>query len=159
MIANIKVGIADMAVSKTPAKILTIGLGSCLGVSLYDSESGVGGLVHVMLPDSTKITNNSNKCKFVDTGLMELHSKVIRTGATKENLVAKIAGGAQMFNFANKDMCIGDKNIAAVTKILGELRIPIVASDVGGKSGRTVELDLSTGELMIKTLGVGVKII
>ena len=93
----IKVGMADLKVCKCPDSLTTLGLGSCVGVALYDPISKVSGLLHCMLPDSTQIRNNSNVAKFADTGIDELIRQMVALGANKSRLVAKIAGGAQMF--------------------------------------------------------------
>lgn len=93
----IKVGMADLNVCKAPDVITTLGLGSCIGLVLYDPVTKVGGMVHYMLPDSTKVRNNSNIAKFGDTGIRELLKRVVAAGASKPRLIAKIAGGARMF--------------------------------------------------------------
>ena len=98
----IKVGMADLNICKSPDIITTIGLGSCIGLTFYDPITKIGGLVHYMLPDSTQIRNNSNIPKFADTGIEELVRQMSAKGANKSRMVAKIAGGAQMFAFQNK---------------------------------------------------------
>ncbi len=155
----IKVGIADLNVGKAPQKLVTIGLGSCIGVTIYDPISKVGGMAHVMLPDSTTVKNNDNIAKFADTGVRDLYTKVQRKGGDPANFVAKMAGGAQMFRFSNQSdsVRVGDKNILAVKKALRELGVPVRASDVGDSYGRTVEFDLETGILLVKTIGKGEK--
>ena len=92
----VKVGMADLAVCVSPDSITTLGLGSCVGIALRDPVSKIGGLAHVMLPDSTQIRNNSNIPKFADTGIEELVRLVVKEGANRKNLVAKIAGGAEI---------------------------------------------------------------
>ena len=87
----IKVGMADLNICKSPDMITTLGLGSCVGITLYDPVTKIGGLAHVMLPDSTQIRNNSNIAKFADTGIDELLRRVVAAGADKKRLVAKIA--------------------------------------------------------------------
>ena len=77
-------------------------LGSCIGIAIRDPITKIGGLAHIMLPDSTQIKNNTNLYKFADTGIDELIRLLILKGASKQRLVAKIAGGAQMFAFQNK---------------------------------------------------------
>ena len=107
----IKVGMADLKLCIPPAGITTLGLGSCVGVALRDTVNKVGGLAHVMLPDSTAIRNNSNVAKFADTGVAELVRIMEQAGAKRSRMVAKIAGGAKMFNF-NSDsamMQVGDR--------------------------------------------------
>ncbi len=93
----IKVGMADLNICKSPNAITTLGLGSCIGIALYDPVTKIGGLAHIMLPDSTQIRNNANIAKFADTGITELVSRMVRAGASRTRLVAKIAGGAKMF--------------------------------------------------------------
>ena len=97
----IKVGMADSNVCISPNAITTLGLGSCVGIVLYDPIRKIAGMVHVMLPDSTKIINNENKAKFADTGIDLLISQMLSIGAERRSLVAKIAGGAQMFAFGS----------------------------------------------------------
>jgi len=151
----IKVGIADMNYCQAPDLITTIGLGSCVGVVLFDAVSKKCGMVHVMLPDSTKIINNTNAAKFADTGIQALYNGFVKMGISKIRLKAKIAGGAQMFAFGsnNNMMRIGDNNVAAVKKKLAELGIPIVASDTGSTYGRTITFNPDTCKLNIKIVG------
>lgn len=157
----IKVGMADLNTCTIPDAITTLGLGSCVGIVLYDPISKVAGLVHVMLPDSTKIKNNSNKAKFVDTGIETLIDDMKRKGANRNSLVAKIAGGAQMFAFSsNSDMLrVGERNIEATKQKLNELRIRILAEDTGYNYGRTIEFYTETGKLLIKSVGKDVKVL
>lgn len=159
MIEIIKVGMADLKISKSPNKLTTLGLGSCVGVALYDPITKIGGLAHIMLPDSTQIKRNTNLAKFADTGIIELLHQMNKVGVNKERIVAKIAGGAQMFEFQQMDepLRIGTRNILAVKRLLKELSIPLIASDTGSNYGRTVEFDLETGKLKIKTIGHGVQ--
>ncbi|KEF39901.1 chemotaxis protein [Schinkia azotoformans MEV2011] len=156
----IKVGIADMNVVQSPSLIRTSGLGSCVGVVIYDTQKEIAGLVHVMLPDSSLAKADSiNIAKYADTGIEELINRLTKKGARLINLKAKIAGGAQMFQFStqNEMMRIGPRNVEAVKKELQRFRIPIVAEDVGGSSGRTIEFNPSTRKLNIRTVNQGVK--
>ncbi|NLI89188.1 MAG: chemotaxis protein CheD [Epulopiscium sp.] len=155
----IKVGMADLNVAENPDKLMTLGLGSCIGIVLYDSAVKVGGLAHIMLPDSTQIKNNSNLAKFADTAIDVLIKKMVEVGARQTRLVAKLAGGAQMFDFkqTSDEMRIGYRNEMAAREILKELGIPIVADDTGSNYGRTIELDTSTGILTVKTINHGLK--
>jgi len=151
----IKVGMADLNACKVPDNLTTLGLGSCVGVALYDPVTKVSGMLHCMLPDSTKITNNENIAKFADTGLDEVIRRMLELGANRSRLVAKIAGGAQMFAFSsNNDMLrVGDRNVEAVKMKLGLLKIPILAEDTGKNYGRTIEFYSETGQLLIKSVG------
>lgn len=155
----IKVGMADLNIAKHPDRLITLGLGSCIGITLYDPVTKVGGMAHIMLPDSTQIKNNSNKAKFADTAIIELIERMLQSGASKPNLVAKLAGGAQMFDFkqASEIMRVGLRNEMATRKILESLNIPIVASDTGENYGRTIELHTDTGNLIVKTINHGIR--
>lgn len=149
------VGIADLKIGKDPVKLVTIGLGSCVGISLYDKYRKIGGLSHIMLADSSKFNNNKNKMKFADTAIPMLIIELEKLGANKRWLEAKIAGGASMFNFSDNSVMndIGKKNIEMVEKVLRENKIPIIFSDVGGHRGRTMTLYTETGEVTIDTVG------
>ena len=156
---SIKVGMADMKLGKSPEVLTTLGLGSCVGIIIYDKSLKIGGLAHIMLPDSNKIRNNGNLYKFADTAISDMLSKLLDEGCNHKEFVAKIAGGAQMFDFKNVDenMRIGTRNIDAVKRILHEYKIPITSSDVGSNYGRTIEFYTDTGVLKVKTVGHGIK--
>ena len=148
-----KIGIADMQVCSPPNCVTTLGLGSCVGIVLYDPVKKVCGMVHIMLPDSTKIRNNSNIAKFADSGIKELYNRVLGMGADKNRIIAKIAGGATMFSGNNVEMLkIGERNVEATKKALRSLNIRIVAEDTGKDYGRTIIFDPSTGGLTIKAV-------
>ena len=157
----VKVGMADLNICKAPDVITTLGLGSCIGLTLYDPVTKVGGMVHYMLPDSTKVRNNSNIAKFGDTGIRELLRRVTAAGAVRTRLVAKIAGGAKMFEVSGLSDVgnIGARNAEVAKIILKELGIRLIAEDTGLNYGRTVELHCDTGEFFIKAVGKPVKII
>ena len=157
----IKVGMADLTICKAPDTITTLGLGSCIGIALLDPVTKIGGLAHIMLPDSTKMKNNSNIAKFADTGIVELVRRMTEAGAAKSRLVAKIAGGARMFEVSGNSEVgnIGARNAEASRQKLKELGIPLLAEDTGLNYGRTVELHCDTGEFYIKSVGKELKII
>lgn len=162
IMAVIKVGIADLNIIKAPDTIRTSGLGSCVGIVLYDMSKQVAGLAHIMLPDSGLAKQNQiNKYKYADTAIDYLIEKLIENDARKFSIKAKIAGGAQMFqiNGTSDVMRIGPRNVEAVKERLKMHRIPIISSDVGGNSGRTIEFDPSTGKLKIRTVNKGEKFI
>ena len=158
---TVKVGMADLNVCKSPDMITTLGLGSCIGIALYDPVTKIGGLAHIMLPDSTQMKNNLNVAKFADTGIEELVKRMIAAGASKQRLVAKIAGGAKMFevNAGSNIGNIGARNAEASKMKLKQLGIPLKAEDTGLNYGRTVELYTETGEFHIKSVGKQLKII
>ncbi|HOK42909.1 MAG TPA: chemotaxis protein CheD [Thermoclostridium caenicola] len=155
----IKVGMAELKVARHPAILTTLGLGSCIGIALYDSRTKNIGLVHIMLPSSSIATAGMNRAKFADTGIQDLVQEMVRIGSDIRNIVAKIAGGAQMFAFAtqNETMKIGQRNAEASRAVLASLNIPLVAEDTGGNYGRTIELSSEDGTLKVKTIGFGIK--
>ena len=152
---EVKVGMADMNVCASPDSIITLGLGSCVGLVLYDPSTKICGMVHVMLPDSKSIGVGNNLAKFADTGVEELLKMVVKKGAKKERLVAKMAGGAQMFA-VNKDspmLRVGERNVAAVKEELKKLGIRLIAEDTGENYGRTVIFYPESGEYLIRAIG------
>lgn len=155
---EVKVGIADLNLVLDPGTIMTIGLGSCIGIALYDRNKKVAGLSHIMLPDSTQFKSASNPMKFADSAIPILVDKMKDQGCRKQNIVAKIAGGASMFNFSDKSIIsdIGKRNSDAVKKALKEIGIPIIAEDTGGDKGRTMILEASTGKVTLKIVGKGI---
>lgn len=157
----IRVGMADLNICKAPDIITTLGLGSCIGLTFYDPVTKIGGMVHYMLPDSTQMRNNSNIAKFADTGIEELLRQVVKAGANRNRLVAKIAGGAKMFEVSGMSNVgnIGERNAIAAKEKLKELKIRLIAEDTGLNYGRTVELHCDTGEFYIKSVGKPLKII
>ena len=155
----VKVGIAQMDVVKVPRTIRTSGLGSCVGVVIYDESKKIAGMVHVMLPDSSlNRTNAINVAKIADTGILTLVDILKREGVQSYKMKAKIAGGAQMFQFtSDKDsMRIGPRNVEAVKAQLKKLNIPIISEDTGGNSGRTIEFSPETNILNVRTVNKGV---
>ncbi|TWI55181.1 chemotaxis protein CheD [Halalkalibacter nanhaiisediminis] len=156
----IKVGMADLNVVTPPDTIRTSGLGSCVGVILYDEVTLISGMAHVMLPSSALCKQATpNPAKYADTAIPALIKKLESKGAKIFSLKAKLAGGAQMFSFStgNDMMRIGPRNVEAVKEKLNELRIPILAEDVGGKSGRTIEFNPLSKKLQIRTVNQGTK--
>lgn len=153
----IKVGMADLKTCVAPNGMTTLGLGSCVGIAIRDPMTKIGGLAHVMLPDSTAIKNGyMNVAKFADTGIVELVAKMEKQGAQRSRMVAKIAGGATMFSFQNGSSTIGQvgqRNVEATKAKLKELNIPIVAEDTGENYGRTVIFYPETGNFHIRAVG------
>ena len=156
---EIRVGIADLNVTSSPNSLITVGLGSCIGITIYDKLKKNGGLLHIMLPDSTQFSNVTNPLKFADLGVPILLKLILDMGSQKKDIVAKIAGGASMFNFSDKSMImdIGNRNAIAVKKILEELKIPLISEETGGNKGRTVILSTESGTVQIRTVGLGIK--
>ncbi|MFS0574203.1 chemotaxis protein CheD [Sporosarcina sp. 179-K 3D1 HS] len=155
----VRVGIADMNIVSEPDTIRTSGLGSCVGVVLYDEKKKIAGLLHVMLPDSSLGKSDKiNVAKFADTGVYSLMEMLKQAGVRPLSLKAKIAGGSQMFQFGSSDTIrIGPRNVEAVKKELKRLSIPLIAEDTGGSSGRTIEFDPSTSKLQVRTVNADTK--
>lgn len=147
------IGIADQKVIKFPEKVSTLGLGSCVGLVLYDSVNKIGGMVHIMLPSAPSGVV-PNKSKFADTGIVKLIRCITTFGARQRNLQAKLAGGAHMFNNSyNTDiMNVGKRNVEMCQAILKKYTIPIISEDVGGKSGRSIEFCCSSCMLQVRTV-------
>lgn len=158
---SVLVGMADLNICKAPDSITTLGLGSCVGIAIRDPGTKIGGLAHIMLPDSKEISSVTHVPKFADTGIDELVKKVTAAGANRKTLVAKIAGGAQMFasNTNNNTLKVGARNVIAVKKKLQELGIRLLAEDTGDTYGRTVIFYPETGDYVIKTVGKPEKVI
>jgi chemotaxis protein CheD len=149
----IKVDMAQFRVGEAPMRLMTMALGSCLGIALYDPQTRIGALAHAMHPRRERVKNNMNRAKFVDSVIPLLVERMLQWGARREKIVAKIFGGARMFDGfegCRGILQIGDENIAAAREVLGELGIPLVAECVGGTSGRTVILDVSDGSVLVR---------
>lgn len=158
----IKVGMADLKICKAPDGLITLGLGSCVGIAIRDPLTKIGGLVHIMLPDSKAIVNNNGvKEKFADTGIEELVQQMVALGANRNRLVAKIAGGATMFQLQGRSdiMKIGERNIQASIDKLNEMNIALLSQDTGDNYGRTVTFYPESGEFHIRAIGRDNKII
>lgn len=157
----IRVGMADLQVCSGQDAVTTLGLGSCVGIAIRDPGTCIGGLAHIMLPDSTEIRNNTNRPKFADTGIEDLVNEIVQKGGNRNKLVAKIAGGAQMFAFGGKsDMIrVGERNVIASKKKLNEMKIPILAEDTGETYGRTVVFYPQSGDFLIRAVGMAEKTI
>ncbi len=155
----IKVGMADLKVAAFPDNLTTLGLGSCIGICIYDPSTKIAGMAHIMLPSSDAIKQNSNIAKFADTAIVQLVKEMEQKGARRARFFAKIAGGAQMFAFASssENMRIGERNAESVRKILKSLSIPIKVDETGGSVGRTIEFYSDSGRLLIKTAGSPIK--
>lgn len=156
----IRVGMAELqATSGRNDIIRTTGLGSCVGLTFYDKVAGVSGMAHIMLPDSGIAREQPfNQAKYADTAIPELIRQMEAKGAAKSRLVAKMAGGAQMFAFAASDnMRIGHRNVETVKQLLQDYRIPLAAEDTGHNYGRTIEFHCATGVLVVRSVQQGVK--
>ncbi|MEW6661747.1 MAG: chemotaxis protein CheD [Bacillota bacterium] len=153
---EIRVGIAEWRAAKQPVQITTLGLGSCVGISLFDPLTMVGGLAHIMLPDSKQFSHPTNPGKFPDLALPLLLKEMEGLGARRQRMQAKIAGGAQMFNYPGGQggtISVGARNIVACREVLTWHGIPLLAEETGGNWGRTMIVDTRSGHVTIRAVG------
>lgn len=150
----IQVGMGEFQVAQNGV-LKTTGLGSCIGLILYDPIEKAAGLAHIMLPDSDISREHPiQHAKYADTAVPLLINSLLKLGAKKKQLIAKMAGGAQMFSFDRSSdvIRIGVRNAEACKRELANHGIPLVGEDVGGNYGRTIEFDLITGSLFIRSV-------
>ena len=152
----IVVGISDYKISQAPNTLVTYALGSCVGTSILDESTKIGGLSHIMLPDSTMVNKEPVKrMAFADTALVDMVEAMVRKGANRNTMKAKIAGGANMFEAQGSSAFgnIGDRNAQSVKETLRALNIPIIGEDTGANYGRSVFFEPGTGIFRIKSIG------
>jgi len=152
---SISVGIGELYVGNEPTVVfIAHGLGSCIGVCMYDKKIGIGGMAHIMLPEDNG-AEAKVPAKFADTGIPKLLEALLEKGAKKFRLEVKLAGGAKMFSLPgdNHKFDIGSRNFEAVKITLKSLGLHITASEVGGTCGRTVFLYPRTGKVLVKIIG------
>lgn len=150
-----RIGISEFKTGRAPAVLVTYGLGSCLGIALYDPRKQLGGLAHTLLPQSRpRGEEKARETKYVDIAIRLMMEELIELGAEKRSLQAKICGGANMFEPLHPTTAegIGARNAKAARETLELLGIPLLAEDVGGHHGRTVEFDLANGELRVRSI-------
>ena len=150
---RVVVGVSDLAASDNQSVTLsTFGLGSCIGLAMYDSKAKAGALLHFMLPDSRLMPQKAQEkpAMFADTGIELLLETIKRFKVQKENLQAFFAGGATVIS--EKDIFkIGTQNTSQIKYLLEAHNIPVISEDTGGKNNRTLHFKLSTGELIVKS--------
>jgi len=146
-----RVTIAQVRIDQSPAVLKAYGLGSCVAVALYDPEARIGGLGHLLLPNRPERNVLGSESKYVDAGILEIVDEIAQAGANQDRLVAKVAGGANMFETSYQTLIksIGARNARSARETLASLGIPILGEEVGGNRGRTVEFDLATGNMMV----------
>ncbi|RLI82277.1 chemotaxis protein CheD [Archaeoglobales archaeon] len=144
---EILVGIGEYKIGKKPIILKAIGLGSCVGVAFYDPVLKIGGLAHIMLPG-----RSDNGCaRFAEDAINKMLREMEKLGVKKDRIIAKMAGGAQVFKFITIDtLKIGDRNVKSIEEHLKKLGIKVVARDVGGNKGRSMLFDTSDGSVVVK---------
>lgn len=160
----VSVGVAELKVSDNSCVLASFGLGSCVAVAMFDSLKGIGGLAHVMLPESRGKDAEGSPGKFADTAVERLLAEMLKLGARSNGVKCKIVGGAQMFEIPGTRKVdrfprppesashIGDRNVGAVKGELARLKIPLVGEDTGGNYGRTVKFNTSNGEVEVSSI-------
>jgi chemotaxis protein CheD len=148
------VGLGEIKISRDSGDVLVaFGLGSCVGIGLYDPKTHIGGLLHAVLPESKN--NSESEAKYVDSGIKLLLSQMVEAGAVPSRLMVRMVGGANMLTapgLANS-FDIGTRNVETARKILNALHLKISAEEVGGSIGRTVRLYISDGRMTIRMMG------
>ena len=148
------VGMGEGAVRKAPHIISSVGLGSCVAVLIYDTTRKIGGLAHIMLPESSQSRSHNSRYKCADTAIAALLEELKSAGAVRQNMVAKMVGGAQMFSSYNDATPgVGKQNIASITRIMNEERISLIGKDIGGHHGRNIEFRLDSGKVIVSAMG------
>jgi chemotaxis protein CheD len=151
--AETMVRMGELAVSGEPGHVLvSLGLGSCIGLALLDRRTHKAGLAHVVLPESAGHTAD-NLMKFADHAVPELLKRVVGMGARRSGLEAVLVGGASMFATTSTSLEVGQRNEAAVRQQLKELKIPVVATATGGNRGRTIRVDVATSGVTVREAG------
>lgn len=140
--------------TRAEGTLITYALGSCIGICLYDPNVKLAAMIHIMLPQAPQI-GVDNLFKYADTGIEETLRKMEVFGAVRSRIVAKIAGGAKMFDIPDSSSLgnIGERNAQAVKKILQENRIRLLKSDLGANYARTMSFDAATGMAKVKVFG------
>ncbi|SIS37571.1 chemotaxis protein CheD [Salimicrobium flavidum] len=160
--AIIKVGISDAKVARAPYILKTTGLGSCVGIVIYNPFSNVAGMAHIMLSESKMAKKNDfNPMKYADTAIDYLFRTLVEEGMNKHGMKAIIVGGAQMFRFKTSSdlMRIGPRNTEAVKLEMKKRGVPVIAEETGGSNGRTIEFNIESYELTVKTVNAGEKVL
>jgi chemotaxis protein CheD len=153
---TIRVGVADYRVSDDDAVLVTSGLGSCVAIAVHDPDAEIGGLLHAMLPEAEGPPESP--AKYVDSGLDEMLSAMVRIGASPDNLAAKLAGGSSMLDLSVGES-VGARNVTAAERALAEAGIDLVASETGGEDGRSVSFSPKSGDVTIDRVDAEVEVI
>jgi chemotaxis protein CheD len=159
-LSAINVGIGELSISKDSNQVLKcVGIGSCIALCAYDPVAGMGGIAHFLLPCSRNRDEMSSPVKYIDSGVPHMLNKMIKNGATRSNMILKIAGGAKMLSIpgSNPNLDIGQKNIAEIKAALGRENIPICGADLGGTFGRTIEFFIGNGKITVKAVNGSLK--
>lgn len=156
-IANtqINVGMGELVVSRDCDDILAcIGLGSCIAMCIWDPAAKVGGVAHMLLPVSRNNDSFGSPAKYISQGVPNLINKMLKSGAQLDSIIIKMTGGARMLNIpgGNNILDIGQRNITEAKATMKRLNLPIMAEDVGGSYGRSIQFSVGSGRVLVKSL-------
>jgi chemotaxis protein CheD len=153
------VKVADLAAMGGEGTLITLGLGSCVAVALWDPGARVGGLAHVLLPSRTLARDQSNPAKFPESAVPLLIGRIEELGGSARRLTARLVGGAAMFaNIATPGVAqMGERNVAAMHEALKMARVPVTGEDTGRDYGRSVYFDVASGRLEVRSVQHGVR--
>jgi len=150
---EVMVRMGELATSADESDVLvSLALGSCIGLAMVDRRRRLAGLAHVMLPEATRATP-SDPGRFADTAVPALLERMLALGALRPRLEVSLVGGAQMFAFATDASAVGRRNEAAVRAALEAVRLPVHAAETGGSTGRTIRVDVASGDVYVKEAG------
>ena len=146
------VRMGELAISDTPGEVLvSLGLGSCIGLAVVDKRAGLAGLAHIVLPEASGTPNAGSRNKFADHAVPALVDGMVERGASRVFMQAALVGGASMF--AGAGLEVGSRNADAVRELIASRRVPVVAEAVGGSKGRTVKVDVTNGTVSVREAG------
>lgn len=151
----INVGIGDIKIARSPNLLVARGLGSCIAASMYDPLLRLGGMAHILLPESAIFERTENPYKFANMAIPALVTALCRESGNPKRFEVKLAGGARMFSFSSsrKERDIGAQNVERIARILEDMGLLVAAQDLGGRRGRTVSLHTNTGALVVRVFG------
>ena len=154
LINRISVNMGHLHVNSNPNTVYDTFVGSCVALCLYDTKKKIGGLAHVMLPScNVKKIDIGKQGKYADIAIDCMLSRMRLKGSEHENIIAKLAGGSQMFAHESGQILlnIGNNNIDKIQQLLEQHKIKIKATDLGGNYGRKINFHLSDGKVIVET--------
>jgi len=160
-VKEVIVKVADWAAERGDGVLVTLGLGSCVAIMLYDAQANAGAMAHVLLPSTSLARDITNRAKFPETAVPLLIERLKGLGADRRRLVAKLAGGASMFGqlVTPGTIQMGERNLLASRSALRAAAIPILRESVGGERGRSVRFHVKDGRVEIRSVGADVAVI
>jgi chemotaxis protein CheD len=155
------VKVAELAVERGDAVLISWGVGSCVALCLVDSGAGAAGMAHVLLPSPSLSREPGPPGKFPQTALPVLLARLREIGADPGRVVAKLVGGSTMFAslLTPGTVHMGERNVIACRSTLRQAGIPLVAQDVGGEQGRSVWLETDSGRIVVRSVGQGDRVL